>query len=66
MNRLIEKPNKKNRFIYNWRPISLLNVNQKLISKILAARLENVLPFLIGPGQLTFSKAFDFLNNNFF
>ena len=66
MNRLIEKPNKKNRFISNWRPISLLNINQKLISKTLASRLKKVLRFLIGPGQLIFSKAFDSLNHNFF
>ena len=49
--RLIEKANKDKRFISNWRPISLLNVDQDLISKILAARLKKVLPFLIDPGQ---------------
>ena len=31
--RLIEKPKKDKRFISNWRPISLLNADQKLISK---------------------------------
>ena len=46
---LIEKLNKDKRFISNWRPISLLNVNQKLISRTLAARL-----FLIGPGKTAY------------
>ena len=52
--RLIEKPNKNKRFISNWRPISLLNVDQNLISKTLAARLKKVLPCLIGPGQTAY------------
>ena len=52
--KLIEKPNKDKRFIENWRPISLLNVDQKIISKALASRLKKVLPCLIGPGQTAY------------
>ena len=52
--KLIEKPNKGKRFIENWRPISLLNVDQKIISKALASRLKKVLPSLIGPGQTAY------------
>ena len=52
--KLIEKPNKDKRFIQNWRPISLLNVNQKIVSKALALRLKKVLPILIGPGQTAY------------
>ena len=52
--KLIEKPNKDKRFIENWRPISLLNVEQKIISKALASRLKKVLPCLIGPGQTAY------------
>ena len=52
--RLIEKPNKDKRLISNWKPISLLNVDQKLISKTLAERLKKVLPFLINPCQTSY------------
>ena len=52
--RLIEKVNKDKGFISNWRPISLLNFDRKLISKTLAARLKKVLPFLIDPGQTAY------------
>ena len=32
---LLEKKDKEKRLISNWRPLSLLNVNYKIISKIL-------------------------------
>ena len=52
--KLIEKPNKDKRFISNWRPISLLNFDQKIISKALSTRLKNVLPSLIDPRQTAY------------
>ena len=53
--KLIEKRTDK-RYIRNWRPISLLNVDVKLISKGLALRLKNVLPEIISPNQNAYMK----------
>ena len=40
----------------NWRPISLLNVDYKIISKAPALRLKNVLPKIINQNQAGFVK----------
>ena len=54
--KLLEKKDKDKRFIANWRPISLLNVDTKIISKCLAARLVPVLPTIISPDQTAYVK----------
>ena len=36
----------------NWRPISLLNVDYKICSKVLSLRLSRVLEFIIDPDQI--------------
>ena len=54
--KLLEKRDKDKRFIENWRPISLLNVDTKIISKSLASRFLPVLPTIISPDQTAYVK----------
>ena len=51
---LIEKRRKDKRFIKNWRPISLLNVDVKIASKALAVRLKKVINKLIAYEQTAY------------
>ena len=53
---MLEKKDKDKRFIKNWRPISLLNTDMKIISKVLSTRIKNVLPFLISSSQTAYVK----------
>ena len=57
--KLVEEKGRDKRFIKNWRPISLLKVDTKLISKVLAERLKNVLPDIISKNQTAY------VNNRF-
>ena len=57
--KLVEKKGRDKRFTKNWRPISLLNVDTKLISKVLAESLKNVLPDIISKNQTAY------VNNRF-
>ena len=54
--KLIEKKDKDKRYIENWRPISLLNVDTKILSKCMARRLVPVLPTIISPDQTAYVK----------
>jgi len=40
----------------NWRPITLLNLHYKIASKVIAKRIEKILPRLIHPDQTGFVK----------
>ena len=51
---MLEKKDK--RFIKNWRPISLLNIDKKSPRKVLPIRIKNVLPFLISSNQTAYVK----------
>ena len=57
--KLIEKKDRDKRFIKNWRPISLLNVDMKLISKVLASCLKSVISSIVNENQVTY------INNRF-
>ena len=49
---LIEKKDRDKRFIKNWRPISLLNVDTKLISKVLSSHLESAISSIMNENQV--------------
>ena len=53
---LLQKKDNDIRFIKNWRPISLINVDAKTASKVIASMLEPVLPKLINYNQNGFIK----------
>ena len=53
---LIEKKGKDRVFLENWRPISLVNVDAKIMSKVIASRIKNVLPEIIHHNQTGFVK----------
>ena len=53
---LIEKKDKDNPDLSNWRPISLINVDVKIGSKAIAKRLENALPNIIHYNQCAYVK----------
>ena len=54
--KLIQKKDRDKRFVKNWQPISLLNVDTKILSKSLAEKLKNVLPELISSNQTAYVK----------
>ena len=57
--KLIKKKDRDKGFIKNWRPISLVNVDMKLMSKLLASRLKSVISTIVNENQVAH------LNNRF-
>ena len=53
---LIEKKGKDKRYLKNWRPISLINVDAKIASKALAFRIRKVKTNLIHSDQTAYVK----------
>ena len=60
---LLPKKEKNRIFLKNWRPISLLNVDYKILAKALANRLTKYLPRLIDEDQTGYVKQ-RFIGNN--
>ena len=60
---LLPKPNKNHQDISNYRPIILLNVDYKIISKVISHRMRKYLPILIHPDQNDFLKGRSIGNN---
>ena len=54
--KMLEEKDKDKRFIKNWRLISLLNTDMKIISKVLSTRIKYVLPYLISSNQTAYVK----------
>ena len=53
---LLPKKGKDPLLIKNWRPISLLNQDYKLATKVIARRIRNVLTYIINTDQTGFIK----------
>lgn len=53
---LIPKKDKCRFFLKNWRPITLLNSDYKIITKLLAIRLQEVLPSIVCEDQTGYIK----------
>ena len=53
---LIPKEDSDLSILANWRPITLLNLDYKIASKVIAKRMEKVLSLLINPDQTGFIK----------
>jgi hypothetical protein len=53
---LLPKKTKDKLFLKNWRPISLLNTDYKILAKLLANRMKEVLPSIIDNDQTGYLK----------
>ena len=51
---LIEKKGKDKRFIKNWRPISLINVDTKVLSKSIAIRIKKIIRTVVSNDQTAY------------
>lgn len=53
---IIPKKGKDLRYLKNWRPISLLNTDYKILTKLLAQRLQSVIPTIVSSNQTGYIK----------
>ncbi len=60
---LIPKPDKDNLLIENWRPITLLTIDYKILASVYAAGLKIGLPHIVAETQSCFIKDRHISNN---
>ena len=60
---LLPKGNKDPKYLKNWRPVTLLNVDYKILAKVFATRLKVVLPSIIGYQQMGFMEGCHITDN---
>ncbi len=60
---LIPKPNKDKECLENWRPITLLNNDYKILASVLARRMKDVLNIIIDESQSGFMEKRHITNN---
>ena len=60
---LLPKKNKDSRYIKNMRPLTLLNIDYKILAKIFALRVKKVLPSIIGEQQTGFIEGREIHSN---
>ena len=60
---LLEKTGKNPLEISSWRPLTLLNTDYKIFAKIIASRMQKVLPELINEAQSGFMKGRSIADN---
>ena len=53
---LLPKPGKDTQLLDNWRPLSLLNTDYKIVAKLLSIRLQNVIDTLVSEDQVGYIK----------
>ena len=53
---LLPKPGKDLRYLKNWRPLSLLNTDYKILTKLLSIRLQKVISNLVSEDQVGYIK----------
>ena len=60
---LLPKKNKDPRYVQNLRPLTLLNLDYKLLAKTLALRMKGVMNDIIGPQQRGFMEGWQIQDN---
>jgi hypothetical protein len=60
---LIPKKGKDTRMLKNWRPLTLLNADYKILAKVMATRLQLVLPSIVSSDQSGCIKGRSTFNN---